>query len=61
MKCRQDNTIKGTGEAGTCVFCEHETGNGTPWPEGGVVCPCCITIGIQWRHEHDKQPEEVAS
>lgn len=61
MKCRQDNTIKGTGEAGTCVFCEHETKSGTPWPEGGVVCPCCITIGIQWRHEHDKQPEEVAS
>lgn len=54
MKCPNNNTVKQTGQEGDCVFCEHTTGKGgTPWPEGGVVCPCCIPLGIAWRAKQD--------
>lgn len=51
LTCPSDHTVKKTGQQGHCVFCNHVTGNGTPWPQGGVVCPCCIITGIFWKAE----------
>lgn len=60
--CGMDNTVKQTGQEGDCIFCGHQTENGTPWPEGGVVCPCgsCLLRGMAERH-HRNDPENLVT
>lgn len=50
--CGMDNTIRPGGEEGDCIFCGHHTMRGTPWPKGGVVCPCgsCLLRGLSEYH-----------
>lgn len=56
--CGSDDTVKQGGESGDCIFCGHQTQNGTPWPEGGVVCPCgsCLLRGmVERRYPGDRE------
>lgn len=61
--CGMDSTVKQTGEEGECIFCQHETKHGTPWPEGGVVCPCgsCLARGIAIRQGRDPATMQAAA